>query len=92
MERLAKNKAPPAIDVANTFVHLKHILARAPKSFSLLFQALASRLLPSRDTDTQIDTHNVSVCVAGTWLIDLPGTRVFTILQCMFRQPSTTIE
>ncbi|KAM0701170.1 hypothetical protein Q7P35_011531 [Cladosporium inversicolor] len=48
--------------------------------------------LPSRDTNTEIDANDVSFCIVGTRLVDTPGTRVFAIQLCMFRQPSDTLE
>lgn len=101
-ERCPKNKMLPAIDVEDTIVLLKHILARAP-TFSLhsysepLPAACQQSALPSRNTNTQIDSNNMGVCVVRTRLVGMPGTRVFTMQvpaneryapemsQCLFR-------
>lgn len=101
-ERLPKNKMPAAIDVEDTIVLPKHVLARAPtlslhSYFEPLPAACQQFALQSRNTDTQIDSNNMSVCVVRTRLVGIPGTRVFTIQgsateryareigQCLFR-------
>ena len=83
-ERCPKNKMLPAIDVEDTIVLLKHILARAPTlslhNYSEPLPAAYQRsALQSRNTDTQIDSNNTSVCVVRTRLVGMPGTRVFTM-------------
>lgn len=83
-ERLPKNKMPPAIDVEDTTVLPKHILARAPtlslhSYFEPLPAACRQSALQFRSTDTQIDSNNMGVCVVRTRLVGMPGMRVFTM-------------
>lgn len=66
-----------AIDVEDTIVLLKHILARAP-TFSLhsysepLPAACQQSALPTRNTNAHIDANNISVYVVRTRLVGMP--------------------